>query len=86
MFIYNFKFNGKLFTKILFVIIGLIVTGYFLISAYKIYSNSFKVKDNQDDENIINITTDNYTNVLKTVHDDLDSYIGKNICFCRLCL
>ena len=42
MFIYNFKFNGKLFTKILFVIIGLIVTAYFFISAYKIYTNSFK--------------------------------------------
>lgn len=82
MFIYNFKLNGKLLTKIIFIIIGLIVTAYFLISAWKIYSNSFKVKDEQQEENIINITADNYTDILKTVHDDLDSYIGKKICFC----
>ena len=81
MFIYNFKFNGKLFTKILFVIIGLIVTAYFLISAWKIYNNSFKVRDEQQNDNVINITADNYTNVLKAVHDDIDSYIGKKICF-----
>ena len=81
MFIYNLKFNGKFFTKILFIIIGLIVTAYFLISAWKIYSNCFKVKDVQTQENVINITADNYTNVLKTVHENLESYIGKKICF-----
>ena len=81
MLIYNLKFNGKFFTKILFIIIGLIVTAYFLISAWKIYSNCFKVKDVQTQENVINITADNYTNVLKTVHENLESYIGKKICF-----
>ena len=45
MFVYNVKFNGKRFVKILFVIIAIIITIYFAISAYKIYSNSFKVKD-----------------------------------------
>ena len=81
MFIYNFKINGKLFTKILFVIIGVIITIYFLISAWKIYSNCFKVRDKQNEENIINLSASNYTNVLKTVHDNLDSYVGKTICF-----
>jgi len=81
MFIYNLKINGKLITKILFVIIGFIVTAYFLISAWKIYSSCFKVKDIQKEENIINITANNYTNVLKAVHENLDLYIGKKICF-----
>lgn len=81
MFIYNLKFNGKLITKIIFVIIGLIVTAYFLISAWKIYNNSFKIRDKQKESNVINITADNYTNILKTVHDDIDSYVGKKICF-----
>ncbi len=81
MFIYNLKLNGKLITKILFIIIGLIVTAYFLISAWKIYSSCFKVKDEQKDNNIVNITANQYTNVLKTVHENLDSYIGKKICF-----
>lgn len=81
MFIYNFKFNAKLFTKILFIIIGLIVSIYFLISAWKIYTNSFRVKDELDTNKVINITADNYTNILKAVHDDINSYIGKKICF-----
>ena len=81
MFIYNCKLNGKLFTKILFIIIGLIITIYFLISAWKIYSSCCKVKDEQNDNGVINITADNYTNVLKAVHENLDSYIGKTICF-----
>ncbi len=81
MFIYNFKFNGKLFTKILFVIIGLIVIAYFFISTWKIYTSCFKVKDEQENDNSINITASNYTNVLKEIYDNLDSYIGKSICF-----
>ena len=81
MHIYSFKLNGKLLTKILFVIIGLIVAGYFFYSAYLIYSNSFKVNDNQKTEDVINITPENYTNVLKTVHENLDSHVGKTICF-----
>ncbi len=30
---------------------------------------------------IANIETDNYTNILKTVHDNLDEYIGQKISF-----
>ena len=81
MFIYNFKFNGKVLIKIIFIIISCIVTLYFLISAWRIYSSCFKVKDEQIDENIINIDSNNYTNVLKAVHENLDSYIGKHINF-----
>ena len=81
MFVYNFKFNGKLLVKILLVIIAIAVTIYFAISAYKIYSNSFKIKNSVPEPDIINLTTENYTNVLKSVHDDLNSYIGKKICF-----
>ena len=81
MFIYNFSVNKKIITKLLFVIIGLIVTIFFLISAWNIYHTSFKVRDKQKEENVINITADNYTNVLKAVHENLDTYIGKKICF-----
>ena len=81
MFVYNVKFNGKKFVKILFVIIAVLITIYFAISAYKIYSNSFKVKDKIEEPDVINITAKNYTNILKAVHDDTESYIGKKICF-----
>ena len=81
MFIYNIKINGKAIVKILFVIIAIAVTIYFCVSAYKIYNNSFKIKDEMQEPDIINLTVENYTNVLKAVHDDIDNYIGKKICF-----
>lgn len=81
MFIYNLKINGKAFVKILFIIISIAITIYFCVSAYKIYNNSFKVKDELKDSDIMYLTAENYTNILKSVHDDIDSYIGKKICF-----
>ena len=81
MFVYNFKLNGKMMVKILFVIVALAITVYFAVSAYKIYNNSFKVKNHIPEPDVINITAENYTNILKSVHDNPDSYIGKKIHF-----
>lgn len=81
MFVYNVKLNGKKLVKIILVIIAIAITIYFAISTYMIYSNSFKVKDEINNTNVINISTNNYTNILKSVHDDIDSFIGKEICF-----
>lgn len=81
MFVYNVKFNGKALVKLLFVIVAIAVTIYFVVSAWKIYNNSFKVKDEIKEPDVIQLTTENYTNVLKSVHDDIDSYVGKKICF-----
>ena len=50
MFIYNLKFNKKNFAKFLFIIIGIIITIYFFVSAFKIYKNTFKVKDENKNE------------------------------------
>lgn len=81
MFVYNVKFNGKALVKLLFVIVAIAVTIYFVVSAWKIYNNSFKVKDEIAEPDIMQLTSENYTNVLKSVHDDIDSYVGKKICF-----
>lgn len=81
MFVYNIKINGKAMVKIIFIIIAIVITIYFVVSAYKIYNNSFKVKDEIQENSIMHLTSENYTNVLKAVHDDVDSYIGKQICF-----
>lgn len=81
MFVYNVKFNGKALVKLLFVIVAIAVTIYFVVSAWKIYNNSFKVKDEITSPDVMQLTTKNYTNILKSVHDDIDSYIGKKICF-----
>lgn len=81
MFVWNVKLNGKKLVKIILVIIAIAITIYFAISTYMIYSNSFKVRDEINNTNVINISTNNYTNILKSVHDDIYSFIGKEICF-----
>lgn len=81
MFVYNIKFNGKALVKLLFVIVAIAVTIYFVASAWKIYNNSFKVKDEIAEPDVMQLTAENYTNILKSVHDDIDSYVGKKICF-----
>ena len=81
MFVWNIKLNGKKLVKIFLIIIAIAITIYFAISSYMIYSNSFKVKDEVNSSNMINISNNNYTNILKSVHDDIDSYVGKEICF-----
>ena len=81
MFIYNFRINGKLLVKILLIIVATAVTIYFAVSAYKIYNNSFKVKNELYEPDVMNLTASNYTNVLKSIHEDIDSYIGKKIHF-----
>lgn len=80
MFVCNFKVNKKAMFKLFFVlciIIALVITG---ISVYRI----FGVKHDADEMNapsVANITTQNYTNILKTVHENLDTYIGQKISF-----
>lgn len=81
MFVWNVKLNGKKLVKIILVIIAIAITIYFAIATYMIYYNSFKVNDELNNTNVINISTNNYTNILKSVHDDIDSFIGKEICF-----
>ena len=82
MFILNFKVNGnklgKIFLGILLVII-LIVT---FIVCYRILGNQFfKTNDNLKQNEVQELTVTNYTNVLKTDHDDIDTYVGQKIKF-----
>lgn len=81
MFVYNVNLNGKNIIKISFIIISIIIIIFFGISTYKIIKGSFKVKDQVNSSDISYIESKNYTNILKSVHDNLDEYIGKKICF-----
>lgn len=61
-------------------------TVLFGISVYKIFiknvfSENITVDDSITPPNIANISDNNYTNILKEVHDDLNSYIGQTISF-----
>ena len=81
MFICNLKINGGMALKIIIVVLSIFMLVVFGISIYKIFftSGKFVVKDKIIAKEITEIQTDNYTNILKTVHDDPDSYIGMKI-------
>ena len=47
----------------------------------------FCVEDSYfEDGKVFDIPSNQYTNVLKAVHDNLGEYIGKEISFVRICL
>lgn len=81
MFIYNLKLNGSTLYKILLGLIILIVICLCGIVGYKIYKASIKVSDDIQSNKIANLDNTNYANILKMVHEDIDSYIGQNIKF-----
>ena len=84
MFIFNIKVNGKLWFKIIIILMIIIVLGIFFLSLYKLFiaqSEGITVSDELKHSNITEITSENYTNILKSVHENIDSYIGKEIKF-----
>ena len=81
MFIFNIKINSKNIVKTAFIIMSIIITIFFVISIYKILSESFKVRDEMASPEVSVIETSNYTNILKCVYENLDDYVGKTICF-----
>lgn len=83
MFIYNVKINGGTILKIIIVVLSIFMLIVFCISIYRIFFTGEKisVRDNLKINEITEIKTDNYTNILQAVHDDINSYIGMKIKF-----
>ena len=83
MFIYNIKLNGNKTFKIFIFLAAIIVAILFIFICYKIFHDSKLQKNNYTIPNleVYNITSENYANVLKAVHDDLDKYINQKIHF-----
>ena len=81
MFIYNVKINGGIALKAIIVILSIFMLFVFGISVYKIFfaSGKFEVNDRIQTKEIIEINSDNYANILQSVHDDLGSYVGMKI-------
>lgn len=81
MFVYNVKLNKKLFSKIIILIMCILVIGIFAFAAYLVFSKAIS-ESRLNDSIPISERADinnNYTNILKMVHDDLDTYIGRKI-------
>ena len=89
MFIYNFKLNKKGISKIIIVLFSLICIVLLAISISKILTEVKKesqkeiVKDNYSipSPDIAEITPENYCNILKAVHENLNTYVGQKISF-----
>ena len=68
MFIFNVKVNGGKIFKYFFI--GIIAFLVVILGIVMFPQNG-----------VSEIQPKNYTNVLKTVHENIDSYVGKKICF-----
>ena len=81
MFVYNLKIKKPSVFQIVFVCAILIAIVFFIIASYKIIkaSNIFKTNDDLHSSDVYEITNANYTNILKTVHDNVHSYIGQTV-------
>lgn len=79
MFVYNVKWNGKKIFKVVFVFLCLIILAICSFSIYRIFFQSRKCEIPSSQANTI--SANNYTNVLKSVHENLDTYLGYRIKF-----
>ena len=81
MFIYNIKLKSKIIYRILLIIIIASVLFLCGIVAYRLYNATIKVDDNINNNEYIEITNENYSTILKSVHENIDTYVGKRIKF-----
>ena len=82
MFICNISLNKTRAVKWLFGVIAIILICFFCFAAYRIFKESRNSGNGCENKvDVIEINSSNYTNILKTVHDNLDDYVGKKIRF-----
>ena len=84
MFVFNVKVNGsKLFKTffILVIILLLIIVGIVVFRVISGAKNNSKNISCLPQNEINTISNNNYTNVLKAVHDNIDDYVGVKINF-----
>lgn len=83
MFVFNIKVNGSKIFKNFFVGIIILLIIILCIVVFKVFSGANTSENNSclPKNSISKIAPKNYTNILKAVHDNIDSYIGKKINF-----
>lgn len=81
MFIYNIKLKSSIVFKILFSILIIIVLFLLVFISIKLFNSTVKSKDKCYNNLIPEITNKNYANILKAVHENVDSYIGTKVKF-----
>ena len=83
MFIYNVKINGSKVFKYFFTGVIILIICILCIVLFRIFSGAENASNSAclPQNDVFEISSKNYTNVLKTVHDDIDTYIGMKIKF-----
>lgn len=82
MFVCNINLNKSKILKILLSILIIIIIISLLFGIYAlIKSKKTYVNDEIKNADITEISADNYTNILKSSHENIDSYVGKKIKF-----
>ena len=88
MFICNFKINKKKIVKFFILVASIIILTMLAIAISKIFNDvqsidneNTTVTDTIPSPEIAELTSENYTDILKEVHEDLDTYIGQKISF-----
>ncbi len=78
MFIYNLKLNKNAVTRAFIGVSILIIVFIILYSVYVIFIKPNSACDFKKNE-IIDLNETNYTNILKSANENIDSYIGKKV-------
>ena len=82
MFVYNLKINGNKTIRIVILSIIIIAILILSVSVYNLYRKStFVISDNIKSGEVANIDSNNYTNILREVYNDIDTYVGQQINF-----
>ncbi len=82
MFVCNLKLNSSFMFKILLAVIVFIVICLCGIIGFRLYKASTKdLGDGINNNDITQLTPQNYATILQTVHDDMDTYVGQKIKF-----
>ncbi len=83
MFVYNFKINGSKVFKAFFICVIILVIIILGVVVFRIFNGAQNSNNSScmPNNSISSISAKNYTNVLKAVHDDVDSYVGVKINF-----
>ena len=82
MFVYNLKINGNKTIRIIILSIIILAILILSLSVYNLYRKStFVINDTINKNEVTNIEPNQYTNILKEVYENVDTYVGQQINF-----
>lgn len=85
MFVFNFKLKSNQLFKAILIFSFIIAISLFLLAGFKIITELLGEKTYDEFEiptpEVADISPENYTNILKEVHENIDTYIGQKISF-----